>query len=204
MRSAFSGFFRTYNLALFSNFGEGLIRQSEFRTVEGAEARETHTFSPWLEAMAGVLYNEDDIHNDNLDHYLSDHPQRLRPLRKGAEQQCHHPRIRSLPRPPRQISAATCISTPDFATDQIQMINTDKISRAYSFNERKAVRKSQGHRHLVSRHRSSTMAAFRLLQPRPGLLHRRSAHQRRALRHRYRGVRLRQCLRALPLPTAGA
>lgn len=30
-----SGFFRTYNLALFSNFGEGLIRQSEFRTVEG-------------------------------------------------------------------------------------------------------------------------------------------------------------------------
>ncbi len=43
---AFSGFFRTYNLALFSNFGEGLIRQSEFRTVEGAEARETHTFTP--------------------------------------------------------------------------------------------------------------------------------------------------------------
>lgn len=68
---AFSGFFRTYNLALFSNFGEGLIRQSEFRTVEGAEARETHTFTPWLEAMAGLLYNEDDIHNDDLDHYLS-------------------------------------------------------------------------------------------------------------------------------------
>jgi hypothetical protein len=36
---AFSGFFRTYNLALYSNFGEGLIRQSEFRTVEGAEGR---------------------------------------------------------------------------------------------------------------------------------------------------------------------
>ncbi len=68
---AFSGFFRTYNLALFSNFGEGLIRQSEFRTVEGAEARETHTFMPQLEAMAGLLYNEDDIHNDDLDHYLS-------------------------------------------------------------------------------------------------------------------------------------
>ncbi|MGA2890125.1 MAG: TonB-dependent receptor [Terracidiphilus sp.] len=68
---AFSGFFRTYNLALFSNFGEGLIRQSEFRTVEGAEGRETHTFKPWLEAMTGLLYNEDDIHNDDLDHYLS-------------------------------------------------------------------------------------------------------------------------------------
>jgi hypothetical protein len=69
---AFSGFFRTYNLALYSNFGEGLIRQSEFRTVEGAEARETHAFTPWLQAMAGFDYHEDDIHRDNLDHYLSD------------------------------------------------------------------------------------------------------------------------------------
>jgi hypothetical protein len=32
-----SGFFRTYNLALFSDFGQGLIRQSEFRTVAGGE-----------------------------------------------------------------------------------------------------------------------------------------------------------------------
>jgi Carboxypeptidase regulatory-like domain len=74
---AFSGFFRTYNLALYSNFGEGLIRQSEFRTAEGAEARETHTFGPFLkagglQAMAGLDYHEDDIHRDNLDHYLSD------------------------------------------------------------------------------------------------------------------------------------
>ncbi len=72
--AGFSAFFRTYNLALFSNFGEGLIRQSEFRTVEGAEARETHTFKPWLESMAGLIYNEDDIHNDDLDHYLSPNP----------------------------------------------------------------------------------------------------------------------------------
>jgi hypothetical protein len=70
--AGFSGFFRTYNLALYSNFGEGLIRQSEFRTVEGAEARETHTFSTWLQGMVGLDYHEDDIHRDNLDHYLSD------------------------------------------------------------------------------------------------------------------------------------
>jgi hypothetical protein len=69
---AFAGFFRTYNLTLYSNFGEGLIRQSEFRTVEGAEARETHTLTPWLQAMAGFDYHEDDIQRDNLDHYLSD------------------------------------------------------------------------------------------------------------------------------------
>lgn len=76
---AFSGFFRTYNLALYSNFGEGLIRQSEFRTVEGAEARETHSFgsvlkATGLQAMAGFDYHEDDIHRDNLDHYLSADP----------------------------------------------------------------------------------------------------------------------------------
>jgi hypothetical protein len=70
-----SAFFRTYNLALFSNFGEGLIRQSEFRTIEGTELRETHTFTPWLQVMAGTDFDEDDIHHDNLDHYLSANPQ---------------------------------------------------------------------------------------------------------------------------------
>jgi hypothetical protein len=67
--AAFSGFARTYNLALFSNFGEGLIRQSEFRTVEGAQARETHSFAAGLQGMAGLDYHEDDIRNDDLDHY---------------------------------------------------------------------------------------------------------------------------------------
>ena len=67
--AAFSGFARSYNLALFSNFGEGLIRQSEFRTVEGAQARETHTFATRLQGMIGLDYHEDDIHNDDLDHY---------------------------------------------------------------------------------------------------------------------------------------
>ncbi len=69
-----SGYLRTYNLALFSNFGEGLIRQSEFRTVEAGEVRDAHRFAPWLEAMGGLDYNEDDIHRDNLDHYLSADP----------------------------------------------------------------------------------------------------------------------------------
>ena len=69
-----SGLFRTYNLTLFSNFGEGLIRQSEFRTVEGAEVRESHQFASSLEVLGGLDYNEDDIRRDNLDHYLSADP----------------------------------------------------------------------------------------------------------------------------------
>jgi hypothetical protein len=77
-----SGFFRTYNLTLFSNFGEGLIRQSEFRTVEGGEVREAHKFASWFEALGGVDYNEDDIRRDNLDHYLSSDPHVFGPFLK--------------------------------------------------------------------------------------------------------------------------
>jgi hypothetical protein len=77
-----SGFLRTYKLALFSNFGEGLIRQSEFRTVEGAQICESHKFTPWFEAIGGLDYNEDDIHRDNLDHYLSGDSQVTGPFLK--------------------------------------------------------------------------------------------------------------------------
>jgi len=40
-----SGFFRTYNLSLYSDFGDGLIRQSEFRTVTGSSAAYKKIFS---------------------------------------------------------------------------------------------------------------------------------------------------------------
>jgi hypothetical protein len=130
----FSGFFRTYNLALFSDFGEGLIRQSEFRAVEGAEARETHTFRPWLEGMVGLLYNEDDIHNDNLDHYLSDSPLESGPFVKVL---ANNVTIRE---------AAPYVALrgdlgkhlhfyAGLRHDQIQVINTDKLKPSYSFNE---------------------------------------------------------------------
>jgi len=131
----FSGFFRTYNLALFSNFGEGLIRQSEFRTVEGAETRATHTFAPWLQTMAGALYNEDDIHNDNLDHYLSDDPQSYGAfvkvlandvtLREFAPYAALHGALG------RQVQYYAGLRN-----DNIQFINADNITSAYSFNRR--------------------------------------------------------------------
>jgi hypothetical protein len=40
-----SSFFRTYNLSLYSNFGDGLIRQSEFRTVAGGNATHIRKFN---------------------------------------------------------------------------------------------------------------------------------------------------------------
>ena len=131
---ALSGYFRTYNLTLYSNFGEGLIRQSEFRYVEGSEVRETHSFAPWLEAMGGLLYNEDDIRNDDLDHSL------------GDERSVDGPLVKVL---------ANDVTIREFApyfalrgdlgkhvhlyagvrNEQVQLVNRDRVRPAYSFNE---------------------------------------------------------------------
>jgi hypothetical protein len=64
-----SGFFRTYNLALYSDFGDGLIRQSEFRTVAGGNATYASKFGDFLSLLAGVDYQRDAPRRDDLDHY---------------------------------------------------------------------------------------------------------------------------------------
>ncbi|MGD0914332.1 MAG: carboxypeptidase-like regulatory domain-containing protein [Terracidiphilus sp.] len=64
-----SGFFRTYNLSLFSDFGLGLIRQSEFRTVGGASADYVKNISPKLTLLAGTDYEREAPRRDDLDHY---------------------------------------------------------------------------------------------------------------------------------------
>lgn len=64
-----SGFFRTYNLSLFSNFGDGLIRQSEFRTVTGSNATYLKKFGKSLTVLAGLDYQRDALLRDDLDHY---------------------------------------------------------------------------------------------------------------------------------------
>jgi hypothetical protein len=64
-----SGFFRTYNLALYSNFGQGLIRQSEFRTVAGQTTNYVNKFSKAFSLLAGLDYGREAPRRDNLDHY---------------------------------------------------------------------------------------------------------------------------------------
>lgn len=64
-----SGFFRTYNLSLFSDFGDGLIRQSEFRTVTGGSAAYKKTFSKSFTLLAGTDYEREAPRRDDLDHY---------------------------------------------------------------------------------------------------------------------------------------
>jgi len=64
-----SGFFRTYNLSLFSDFGDGLIRQSEFRTVTGGSVAYKRMFSKKLTLLAGTDYEREAPRRDDLDHY---------------------------------------------------------------------------------------------------------------------------------------
>jgi len=63
------GFFRTYNLSLYSDFGDGLIRQSEFRTVTGGSAAYKKTFSKKFTLLAGTDYEREAPRRDDLDHY---------------------------------------------------------------------------------------------------------------------------------------
>src|SRR5579872_1102590 len=64
-----SGFFRTYNLSLCSDFGQGLIRQSEFRTVAGASANYINKIAEYLSLLAGLDYEREAPRRDDLDRY---------------------------------------------------------------------------------------------------------------------------------------
>lgn len=64
-----SGFFRTYNLSLYSDFGLGLIRQSEFRTVAGGNATYVNNIAKAFTLLGGLDYNREAPRHDDLDHY---------------------------------------------------------------------------------------------------------------------------------------
>ena len=64
-----SGFFRTYNLSLFSDFGQGLIRQSEFRTVAGGSANYLNKIAEYFQLLGGFDYQREAPRRDDLDHY---------------------------------------------------------------------------------------------------------------------------------------
>jgi Carboxypeptidase regulatory-like domain len=65
----FSGFFRTYNLSLYSDFGQGLIRQSEFRTVGGSSVNYVNKFTEYFSLLGGLDYEREAPRRDDLDQY---------------------------------------------------------------------------------------------------------------------------------------
>ena len=69
---SFSGFFRNYALTLRSNFGDGLIQQSETRNVYGGEAMYIQSVRHWLAFMGGVDLRRDAPRNLDLKHLDED------------------------------------------------------------------------------------------------------------------------------------
>src|SRR5271166_3337861 len=67
-QASFSGFFRNYALTLRSNFGDGLIQQSETRNVFGGEAMYIQSVRHWLAFLAGVELRRDAPRNLDLKH----------------------------------------------------------------------------------------------------------------------------------------
>ncbi len=67
-----SGYSRTYSLALDSDFGDGVIEQSEFRTVEGGNATYTRKLGVRLHALAGMDYRRDAPRSLDLAHADAD------------------------------------------------------------------------------------------------------------------------------------
>jgi Carboxypeptidase regulatory-like domain len=64
----FSGFYRNYALTLRSNFGDGLIQQSERRNVFGGEALYTQSLRPWIALLAGIDLQHNAPHDLDLYH----------------------------------------------------------------------------------------------------------------------------------------
>lgn len=62
----FSGFFRTYSLRLQSDFGDGLIRQSEFRTVAGGNTSLNQQINSKISFSAGLDLRQDAPRNAAL------------------------------------------------------------------------------------------------------------------------------------------
>lgn len=69
-----SSFFRTYSLSLYSNFGDGLIRQSEFRTVTGGNENYIRTINQYISVMGGFDYFREAPRRLDLDHYEATDP----------------------------------------------------------------------------------------------------------------------------------
>lgn len=77
-----SSFFRTYNLSLYSNFGDGLIRQSEFRTVTGGNVNYIRRLNQHVSIQAGLDYLHEAPRRLDLDRYLSTDPSIYGPFAK--------------------------------------------------------------------------------------------------------------------------
>jgi hypothetical protein len=132
-----SGFYRTYNLSLFSDFGLGLIRQSEFRTVGGASGDYVKNFSPQFTLLAGTDYEREAPRRDDLDHYNFFAP--AAPGVYGPFEKIDGNNVTISPVTPYVAGQGTLGSHLDYYVgwrrDEISISNQDLITPANSWNK---------------------------------------------------------------------
>ena len=171
-----SGFFRTYNLSLFSNFGDGLIRQSEFRTVTGGNANYIRKFNRHFSVMAGLDYFREAPRRDDLDHYSSNEPLVYGPFEKVTANNINLNFVTPFVAIDGNILPWLRYNL-GWRRDQIGFDNTDLL------NSDEFVPPMAGHQFAESHpgYRASrkSVATIGLLQLRPGLLYERPQDRQR-------------------------
>ena len=131
-----AGFFRTYNLALDSDFGDGLIRQSEFRTVAGGTANYTQV-GRGVSLLAGLDYEREAPRRDNLDRYGTFDPNQPRYYGPFTKVTSNNVTIESV----TPYAAAEGVLAQHFRyyagwrRDEIDFNNGDLLSPQHSFQE---------------------------------------------------------------------
>ena len=132
-----SGFFRTYNLSLYSDFGGGLIRQSEFRTVAGSSANYVNKISEAVSFLGGFDWNREAPRRDNLDHYSLPNPATPRVYGPFNKVDSNNVTLTSL----TPYAAASGALSPyiryyaGWRRDQIDIANQDLLNPANSFQK---------------------------------------------------------------------
>ncbi|HVW83797.1 MAG TPA: carboxypeptidase-like regulatory domain-containing protein [Bryobacteraceae bacterium] len=129
-----SGFFRTYNLSLTSDFGDGLIRQSEFRTVAGGNATWVRKFNAHFSAMAGLDSLREAPRRDNLDRYESTDPAIYGPFQKVTANNLTLDFVTSFAAVDGSISSWLRYNL-GWRRDQIRFDNEDLLNPEYSFHK---------------------------------------------------------------------
>lgn len=138
-----SGMFRTYNLALDSNFGDGLIRQSEFRTVAVAQASYSKVWMEQIGLMAGVDEARDAPRRLELDHYLSLDTTTYGPFVKVTENNLTINDAAPFAAVSGRLFHHLRYSL-GWRQDEVRIVNTDLVKPANSFDQLASVSNPKG------------------------------------------------------------
>jgi hypothetical protein len=139
-----SGFFRTYSLDVLANFGDGLIRQSEFRTASSESASWERRLARSLALLAGFEHRRDAPRGLNLEHF-SEESLRFQPVTSNdITINSYTPYVALDGAPARFLHYDLGVRR-----DEVRFDNRDKLSPLRSFSTQQGVSSPKGTISLV-------------------------------------------------------